>query len=216
MGQGISPSHPPTELSHIAYFLIIVQPYQQLSSAFVKIGEWGQQRRNQHSFPSQGQCFQENWQQKEREKRRAKQRRENKKEKVCWYCGHLKNQCFQFLKCQETPESQTAREPLRGVKKKGTEARRGKERIRRKGYVDDLLVAAPTQQSCTDNTIRLLTHLAEEGHNVNPKKVQCSVQKVTFLGHEITSMNKSLSPNRIEVIANIPKPITKKQVMSFL
>ncbi|XP_065119779.1 uncharacterized protein [Paramisgurnus dabryanus] len=37
-------------------------------------------------------------------------------------------------------------------------------------YVDDLLVAAPTQQSCTDNTIRLLTHLAEEGHKVNPKK----------------------------------------------
>ncbi|XP_065150387.1 uncharacterized protein [Paramisgurnus dabryanus] len=83
-------------------------------------------------------------------------------------------------------------------------------------YVDDLLVAAPTRQSCTDNTIRLLTHLAEEGHKVNPKKVQCSVQKVTFLGHEITPMGKSLSPKRIEAIANIPKPITKKQVMSFL
>lgn len=29
-------------------------------------------------------------------------------------------------------------------------------------------------------------------------------------------MGKSLSPKRIEAIANIPKPITKKQVMSFL
>lgn len=41
-------------------------------------------------------------------------------------------------------------------------------------------------------------------------------QKVTFLGYVITAEGKSLSLKLIEPIQYIPKPVTKKQVLSFL
>ena len=36
-----------------------------------------------------------------------------------------------------------------------------------------------------------------------------------FLGHVVTKDGKSLSDKRVEAIVNMPKPLTKKQLMSF-
>ncbi|KAJ0023500.1 hypothetical protein NQD34_003399 [Periophthalmus magnuspinnatus] len=78
------------------------------------------------------------------------------------------------------------------------------------------MICTPTKQQCERDTIKLLQHLAEEGHKASPSKLQFVQEKVTFLGHIITSKGKSLSPKRVEAIQNLPKPITKKQMMSFL
>ncbi|XP_031695604.1 uncharacterized protein LOC116377972 isoform X2 [Anarrhichthys ocellatus] len=42
------------------------------------------------------------------------------------------------------------------------------------------------------------------------------MQNVHFLGHDISGEGKTLSPKRIASIVSIPKPNTKKQMMSFL
>ncbi|XP_060922638.1 uncharacterized protein LOC132996313 [Limanda limanda] len=83
-------------------------------------------------------------------------------------------------------------------------------------YVDDLMICSPTKETCVQDTVALLKHLATNGHKVSLSKMQFVSEKVTFLGHIITSEGKTLSSKRIEAIQTIPKPETKKQVMSFL
>ncbi|MGL5581012.1 MAG: RNase H family protein, partial [Cetobacterium sp.] len=83
-------------------------------------------------------------------------------------------------------------------------------------YVDDLLLCAADEHVCLTATTALLRHLAAEGHKVNPSKVQVCVPEVTFLGHLLCGPEKRLSKKRIEAVGSIPKPITKKQMMSFL
>ncbi|XP_058617745.1 uncharacterized protein LOC131531182 isoform X1 [Onychostoma macrolepis] len=83
-------------------------------------------------------------------------------------------------------------------------------------YVDDLFLAAKDEPTCVADTVTLLQHLAREGHKVSLSKLQFVKQQVTFLGHVITPNSKSLSDKRIEGIKNVPKPITKKQMLSFL
>ncbi len=47
-------------------------------------------------------------------------------------------------------------------------------------------------------------------------KRQFAKQQVTLLGHVITPNSKSLSEKRVQAIRYVPKPITKKQMFSFL
>lgn len=83
-------------------------------------------------------------------------------------------------------------------------------------YVDDCLLAAPTKQQCEKDTLALLCHLATEGHKASLSKLQFVKETVHFLGHDISASGKTLSPKRIEAIVSLPKPTTKKQMMSFL
>ena len=42
------------------------------------------------------------------------------------------------------------------------------------------------------------------------------LNKLTFLSHVVSKDGKSLSDKRVEAIVNMPKPLTKKQLMSFI
>uniref|UniRef100_A0A3B1IXH9 ribonuclease H n=1 Tax=Astyanax mexicanus TaxID=7994 RepID=A0A3B1IXH9_ASTMX len=83
-------------------------------------------------------------------------------------------------------------------------------------YVDDLLVSAPSRELCKQATILLLQHLAEHGHKASKAKLQYCKSEVTFLGHILTPGQKRMSTDRIEAICQTPKPMTKKQLLSFL
>ncbi|KAI2665523.1 hypothetical protein H4Q32_021838 [Labeo rohita] len=72
------------------------------------------------------------------------------------------------------------------------------------------------EATCVADTVTLLKHLAEEGHKVSLSKLQFAKQQVVFLGHVITPNSKSLSDKRIQGIKDVPKPITRKQMLSFL
>ncbi|KAI2668497.1 Gag-pol polyprotein [Labeo rohita] len=71
------------------------------------------------------------------------------------------------------------------------------------------------EATCVADTVTLLKHLAEEGHKVSLSKLQFAKQQVIFLGHVITPNSKSLSDKRIQGIKDVPKPITRKQMLSF-
>lgn len=58
-------------------------------------------------------------------------------------------------------------------------------------YVDDLLVAAPTQEQCKADILSLLQHLATEGHKVSLPKLQF-VQEIVTLRLDISASCKSL------------------------
>lgn len=83
-------------------------------------------------------------------------------------------------------------------------------------HVDDCLLATPTKEQCEKDTIALLCHLAKEGHKANLSKLQFVQKEVKFLGQLISEQGKRLAASRIEAIQKIPKPITKKQLISFL
>ncbi len=83
-------------------------------------------------------------------------------------------------------------------------------------YVDDLLICARDEVTCVADIVTLLNHLAREGHKVSLTKLQFVKQEITFLGHTITPNSKAISEKRIKAIKDVPKPITKKQLLSFL
>lgn len=83
-------------------------------------------------------------------------------------------------------------------------------------YVDDILVASKTQEECEQDTIALLKHLAEEGHKVSKSKLQFCKEKVKYLGHQLSSGGRTILEERKTTILQAPKPVTKKQMMSFL
>ncbi|XP_041841967.1 uncharacterized protein LOC121640322 [Melanotaenia boesemani] len=83
-------------------------------------------------------------------------------------------------------------------------------------YVDDLLLCCPSASLCEEATLALLLHLHSEGHKASLRKLQFCQPQVIFLGHHISATTKALTPKRIEAIQKAPKPVTKKQLMSFL
>ncbi len=83
-------------------------------------------------------------------------------------------------------------------------------------YVDDLLICARDEVTCMADTVTLLNHLAQEGHKVSLTKLQFVKQEITFLGHTITPNSKAISEKRVKAIKDVPRPITKKQLLSFL
>lgn len=66
------------------------------------------------------------------------------------------------------------------------------------------------------NTVTLLKHLAATGHKANLSKLQFERESVHFLGHDISGTGKTICPKRVAAIVSLPKPRTKKQMMSFL
>uniref|UniRef100_A0AAR2KF50 ribonuclease H n=1 Tax=Pygocentrus nattereri TaxID=42514 RepID=A0AAR2KF50_PYGNA len=83
-------------------------------------------------------------------------------------------------------------------------------------YVDDLLLSAPSRELCKQATQQLLQHLANNGHKASKNKLQYCKPEVTLLGHIITAGQKQMAADRIQAICQTPKPMTKKQLLSFL
>ena len=52
-------------------------------------------------------------------------------------------------------------------------------------YIDDLLLASKTRESCRTDTIDLLNHLVKNGRKVSLAKFQYCQTKVLYLGHYI-------------------------------
>ncbi|XP_061127238.1 uncharacterized protein LOC133147271 [Syngnathus typhle] len=83
-------------------------------------------------------------------------------------------------------------------------------------YVDDILIASPDFASCQKDTLAVLHHLASEGHKVSKNKLQLWSAEIKYLGHNLSSQGRSIIESRKASILQAPKPLTKKQMMSFL
>lgn len=83
-------------------------------------------------------------------------------------------------------------------------------------YVDDILVAAETEDKCREASLAVLKHLAQTGNKVSLSKLQWVKQQVVYLGHTVSHAGRSITDKRMQTVAQFPKPRTKKEVMSFL
>ncbi|XP_055771336.1 uncharacterized protein LOC129847611 [Salvelinus fontinalis] len=83
-------------------------------------------------------------------------------------------------------------------------------------YVDDLLLAAPTAESCFQATELLLQHVATKGYKVKREKVQCCRKTVQFLGRVLSGKGQAVSAAQRTTILEHPKPTTVQHLLSFL
>ena len=83
-------------------------------------------------------------------------------------------------------------------------------------FVDDILICSPSEKVCILDTNALLKYLASQGHKASLEKAQLVKQKVHYLGHEISQNSRAISVDRIQAVLSIPKPVTKRQLLSFL
>ncbi len=83
-------------------------------------------------------------------------------------------------------------------------------------YVDDLLLAATTNENCLQATDLILQQLYVSGFKVSKEKLQVSRPSVTFMGRQITAQGSTLSHRQRDSILSHPKPLTVKDMLSFL
>ncbi|XP_016522370.1 uncharacterized protein LOC103131762 [Poecilia formosa] len=83
-------------------------------------------------------------------------------------------------------------------------------------YVDDLLLAAPTAETCVKATSLVLQHLHQAGFKVSKNKLQIARKQVSFLGRIISAGTTSMSPSHKQSILQHPKPFRVKDMLSFL
>ncbi|RMC20169.1 hypothetical protein DUI87_01015 [Hirundo rustica rustica] len=83
-------------------------------------------------------------------------------------------------------------------------------------YVDDLLIATQTQETCVDWTVSLLNFLGLQGYRVSQKKAQMVRQTVIHLGYKVSAGQRTLGQDRKEAICQTPKPQTVKELRTFL
>ncbi len=83
-------------------------------------------------------------------------------------------------------------------------------------YVDDLLLAATTNEECLRATDLILQQLYVSGFKVSKEKLQVSRPSVTFMGRLITARGSTLSHRQRDSISSHPKPLTVKDMLSFL
>ncbi|TRZ07858.1 hypothetical protein HGM15179_019249 [Zosterops borbonicus] len=83
-------------------------------------------------------------------------------------------------------------------------------------YVDDLLVAGPTEESVRECTVALLNFLGKKGLKVLKSKLQFMEPEVKYLGHWLTRGKKKLDPERVAGIIALPAPKTKRQIRQIL
>lgn len=73
-------------------------------------------------------------------------------------------------------------------------------------YVDDLLIAAETEEDCLRGTKQLLIELSESGYRASPNKAQTCQCKVRYLGYLLEDRRCWLSEDKKGIILLIPAP----------
>ena len=82
-------------------------------------------------------------------------------------------------------------------------------------YVDGLLVCSDMVEQCKEDTVTLLTALAEKGHKVNKSKLQLWKDKVDYLRHTLMAGKRGINVERVAAIRAMPKPRNKKEMRQF-
>lgn len=83
-------------------------------------------------------------------------------------------------------------------------------------YIDDVAVYSHSWEDHIKHLTAVLQTLAEVGLTANLEKCMFAQSEVRYLGHVVGSGMHAPDPNRIEAIANLKRPNTKKELRSVL
>jgi len=83
-------------------------------------------------------------------------------------------------------------------------------------YVVGLLIAMENKEECYQWTVSLLNFLGLRGYRVSQQKAQIVQTQVTCLGFTLSGGQHELGKERKQAICRTPKPITAKDLRTFL
>ena len=83
-------------------------------------------------------------------------------------------------------------------------------------YLDDIIIKSETFEEHLVNLGKVFDRLRSSNLKLSPKKCTIFQHKVEFLGHIVSEEGISTNPKKIDSVQNWPKPVTVKQVRSFL
>lgn len=83
-------------------------------------------------------------------------------------------------------------------------------------YMDDILIASKDQQEHEQHLRQVFKRLQEAGININPAKCIFGVNRIEFLGHEITPEGVKPLQHRVQAILDYSRPKTMIQLRRFL
>ena len=78
-------------------------------------------------------------------------------------------------------------------------------------YADDVLLASPDVESHMKLLHTVLDKLHQAGFKLSPKKCRIGMNKLSYLGHEITPQGISIDPDRIRCIQELKPPTSVKE-----
>jgi cleavage and polyadenylation specificity factor subunit 1 len=83
-------------------------------------------------------------------------------------------------------------------------------------YLDDILVASPSNQRHGDHLRQVFQLLSDNGLIVNKDKCSFGVSELEYLGHCVTQGGIQPLPSRVDAIAKFPVPTTRAALQRFL
>jgi hypothetical protein len=83
-------------------------------------------------------------------------------------------------------------------------------------YLDDILVYGRTWKEHLARLDRVLMALLKAGLTLNHKKCCFGARRVKFLGHMVDARGISPNPEKVEAVANFPRPDTVTKLRAFL
>jgi RNase H-like domain found in reverse transcriptase len=83
-------------------------------------------------------------------------------------------------------------------------------------FLDDIITASPDMQQHNLDLQGLFQRLQDNGLVINGKKCQFAVNKLDFLGHEVTAAGTRPLQENVTTLLNFPQPQTIKQLQALL
>lgn len=83
-------------------------------------------------------------------------------------------------------------------------------------YIDDVIVYGQTEEEFVNNLRQVLERLKEHNIAVNPSKCVFGVTEIQYTGHTLNEHGLSFSEQKVEKILGFSKPITQKELKSFV
>ncbi|XP_069468381.1 A-kinase anchor protein 17B-like [Ambystoma mexicanum] len=75
--------------------------------------------------------------------------------------------------------------------------------------VDDILICSETEDRCNEDSVHMLTVLADKGYKMDKAKLQYYQKEVLYIGQMISKDGRHIAPKRAETIRKTPQPTTE-------
>ncbi|PAA69928.1 hypothetical protein BOX15_Mlig033625g1 [Macrostomum lignano] len=83
-------------------------------------------------------------------------------------------------------------------------------------YLDDIIIKAVNNDQMIAHLALVLWQLRKAGLKIKPSKCELFKDKVAFLGFVVSSRGIEADPAKTQAVQDWPKPLSKKQLLSFL
>ncbi|GKT32665.1 hypothetical protein ADUPG1_006761, partial [Aduncisulcus paluster] len=83
-------------------------------------------------------------------------------------------------------------------------------------YIDDIIIFGRTIDTFVESLKLVLERINRFSLTLNREKCSLGMRQIEFLGFLISAEGRTICPDRVKAIKNIPEPTSKKDVRSFL